>query len=180
MLLLRLFFSHFTGHFMTQRQARLRGRDLIERWCALAERRLDYLTELFESGRWRRFHTEADFLENIREAKLAVERWRLLSTQEASLDNRAVNWSWLDRAAGVPLYRGSVLHEESQEDVPDAASRPADGESFAPSPALRRAMAAMAPVEEPVSVAAQVADHLQSARDPLVLLDRYPILRTAI
>ena len=44
------------------------GRQLVERWAALAETRLDYLTELFESGRWRRFHTEADFLDNIQEA----------------------------------------------------------------------------------------------------------------
>ncbi|MEW6643284.1 MAG: TIGR03809 family protein [Pseudomonadota bacterium] len=43
---------------------------------ALAEQRLAYLTELFESGRWRRFHTEADFLVNVREAKAAVDSWR--------------------------------------------------------------------------------------------------------
>ena len=54
------------------------GRPLAQRWCALAESRLDYLTELFESGRWRRFHSEAEFLDNIQEAKEAVERWRLM------------------------------------------------------------------------------------------------------
>jgi uncharacterized repeat protein (TIGR03809 family) len=46
------------------------------RGLALAEQRLDYLTELFDTGRWRRFHTEADFLQNIREAKAALESWR--------------------------------------------------------------------------------------------------------
>ncbi|MGO4713930.1 TIGR03809 family protein [Bradyrhizobium sp. 2TAF24] len=43
---------------------------------ALAEQRLAYLTELFDSGRWRRFHTETDFLLNVREAKAAVDAWR--------------------------------------------------------------------------------------------------------
>ena len=49
------------------------GRDIVARWCALAEQRLHYLTELFETGRWRRFHTELSFLENIQEAKAAVD-----------------------------------------------------------------------------------------------------------
>jgi uncharacterized repeat protein (TIGR03809 family) len=54
-------------------------RDLLARWCALAEQRLSHLTELFESGRWRRYYSERGFLENIREAKKAVETWRTLS-----------------------------------------------------------------------------------------------------
>lgn len=35
---------------------------------------------MFETGRWRRYHTEIAFLENIQEAKLAVQTWRALST----------------------------------------------------------------------------------------------------
>src|SRR4051812_33333722 len=71
------------------------GRDIVARWCTLAEQRLEYLTELFETGRWRRYHSERDFLENIQEAKSAVEIWRDLSTREASPDNSAVDMSWL-------------------------------------------------------------------------------------
>ena len=40
---------------MAQRTDLARGRDLVARWCVLAEQRLDYLTELFETGRWRRY-----------------------------------------------------------------------------------------------------------------------------
>jgi hypothetical protein len=54
-------------------------RDLFARWCVLAERRLQHLTELFESGRWRRYYNEGALLENIQEAKAAVETWRALS-----------------------------------------------------------------------------------------------------
>jgi len=53
---------------------------VLDRWRLLAEQRLEHLTELFESGRWRRYHSELTFLENIREAKEAVETWRNLAS----------------------------------------------------------------------------------------------------
>jgi len=64
---------------MTHRLGVAGGHDVVARWCALAEQRLQYLTEMFESGRWRRYHSEHAFLENIREAKVAVDTWRGLS-----------------------------------------------------------------------------------------------------
>jgi uncharacterized repeat protein (TIGR03809 family) len=61
---------------MTHHENVARGRNIVARWLALAERRLEHLTELFETGRWRRYHSELSFLENLREAKAAVEIWR--------------------------------------------------------------------------------------------------------
>ncbi|WP_027550453.1 TIGR03809 family protein [Bradyrhizobium sp. Cp5.3] len=55
-------------------------RDVAERWCALAEQRLEHLTEMFETGRWRRYHSELAFLENIQEAKRALQTWRAIAT----------------------------------------------------------------------------------------------------
>jgi uncharacterized repeat protein (TIGR03809 family) len=66
------------------------GRDTVARWCNLAERRLQYLTDLFETGRWRRFHSERAFLENIQEAKAAVETWRDLMAREAAPDHLVI------------------------------------------------------------------------------------------
>ena len=80
-----------------------RGRNIVARWCNLAERRLEYLTELFETGRWRRFHTELEFLENIQEAKAAVATWRDLLSREAALDNTAIDMTWLGRRRTTPL-----------------------------------------------------------------------------
>jgi hypothetical protein len=74
---------------MTHRQDAADSRNLFARWRALAEQRLEYLTAMFESGRWRRYYDERAFLENIQEAKLAVERWRRLSTPEAARSNPA-------------------------------------------------------------------------------------------
>jgi uncharacterized repeat protein (TIGR03809 family) len=69
---------------MTHRQEAVRdvaiGRDIAARWCALAEQRLVHLSEMFETGRWRRYHSEIAFLENIQEAKRAVQTWRALAT----------------------------------------------------------------------------------------------------
>ena len=60
---------------MTHRNGVADGRDLGldfgPRWRLLAERRLEHLTELFESGRWRRYYSERAFLEDIQAAKAA-------------------------------------------------------------------------------------------------------------
>src|SRR5882757_11262989 len=87
---------------MTHRSDAIGGRDIVARWSSLAEQRLEHLTELFETGRWRRYHSERAFLENIQEAKTAVETWRGLVMREASLDNSAFDLSWLGRP-GVAL-----------------------------------------------------------------------------
>src|SRR3977135_4637867 len=96
---------------MAQRVDVARGQEILNRWCALAEQRLDHLTELFETGRWRRYHSERAFLENIQEAKTAVETWRNLLTREASRDNSAVDMSWLGPPqAALPrnAFRGQL------------------------------------------------------------------------
>jgi len=65
---------------MTHRQSTAVSRDIAARWCALAEQRLEHLSEMFETGRWRRYHSEIAFLENIQEAKRAVQTWRAIAT----------------------------------------------------------------------------------------------------
>src|SRR5580692_3645632 len=86
---------------MTSQLDVARGREIVARWCNLAEQRLEYLTELFETGRWRRFYSEQAFLENVREAKDAAEAWRELMLREGSRDNRAIDMSWLGRTRTV-------------------------------------------------------------------------------
>jgi uncharacterized repeat protein (TIGR03809 family) len=104
-----------------------KGREIVARWCNLAEKRLEYLTELFDSGRWRRFHSEQAFLENIREAKNAVETWRELMSREATRDNMPIDLSWLGRArTAIPrneLRRGPVALPKIA-DVPIAPPQP--------------------------------------------------------
>ncbi|OQW60780.1 MAG: hypothetical protein A4S14_03170 [Proteobacteria bacterium SG_bin9] len=63
---------------MTRDKDLARQLALVSRWRELAEQRLEYLNELYESGRWRRYHTEQAFVDNVRDAKRAVEAWRKL------------------------------------------------------------------------------------------------------
>jgi uncharacterized repeat protein (TIGR03809 family) len=62
---------------------RERGQSVMARWQALAQRRLDHLTELFESGRWQLYHSEVEFFTMIEEAKAAVKTWTNLVPADA-------------------------------------------------------------------------------------------------
>ncbi len=157
-----------------------RGRDIVSRWRHLAEQRLEYLTELFESDRWRRFHTEQAFLENVREARAAVELWRSLETREASLDNNAVDLSWLGRRSSTPL-----ISERLSERSPPA-SRPAPVVTEPPRDIPGNVLIALESVLADSAVAPSVPDApaLDDAALPSLAHDaiqeRYPLLRNAL
>jgi uncharacterized repeat protein (TIGR03809 family) len=158
---------------MTHRTDVARGRDLVARWRVLAEQRLDYLTELFETGRWRRFHSERAFLENIQEAKTAVEFWRGLSTREASRDNSAVDLSWLGHT-GAPLPGKSTssdrAHRPPSQPVQIAAELPAQEVSIVPETShVNSDEAPSAPAME--NALALTLD---------AIAERYPLLRNAL
>jgi uncharacterized repeat protein (TIGR03809 family) len=161
---------------MTHRLDVARGRNLFARWCALAEQRLEHLTELFESGRWRRYHSELAFLENIQEAKAAVEIWRDLSTREAQRDNSAFNISWLGHAAtSLPRSR----------DLPDPAHRPAAPPSEVTiAPQIVHLVSDDAPSAPDVDAAGLYPPAPDSAPeltlDLAVMQARYPLLRNAL
>ncbi|MCA6117640.1 TIGR03809 family protein [Bradyrhizobium sp. WSM 1738] len=171
---------------MTRRDV-ARGRDIVARWCTLAEQRLEYLTELFETGRWRRFHTEREFLENIREAKAAVATWRDLLNREAALDNTTIDLAWLGRRRTGPLLLTPLPRDEGYRQ-PIVQLQPQPAAVAAPP---RREVSADILVAPENNIA--VADEAPSAPDVLVLDDvsfpaldldamkeRYPLLRNAL
>jgi uncharacterized repeat protein (TIGR03809 family) len=51
------------------------GEEIACQWLAMAERRRDDLLELYRTGRWRRYHTEAELLELMRAVKADIEFW---------------------------------------------------------------------------------------------------------
>jgi uncharacterized repeat protein (TIGR03809 family) len=166
-----------------------RGRNIVARWCNLAEQRLEHLTELFESGRWRRYHTELEFLENIQEAKAAVETWRDLLSREASLENTAIDMAWLGRRRTAPLLRTPLPRDEGfRRPVVQFQPKPAPAPVAAPPPRD-------VPADVLVALESQlvVADEAPSVPDALALdemqfpaldldamKDRYPLLRNAL
>jgi uncharacterized repeat protein (TIGR03809 family) len=160
---------------MTHRIDVARGRDIVVRWCALAEQRLGYLTELFETGRWRRFHSELEFLENIQEAKTAVETWRSLASREASPNNSAIAISWLGRVrTGLP--------QADRVQVQRLRPPPADIPVEAP---LRHDVSVGAQAKHVSSLEAPSAPDLDAPESaPALEIDaireRYPLLRNAL
>jgi uncharacterized repeat protein (TIGR03809 family) len=167
---------------MTHRIDVARGRDIVVRWCALAEQRLEYLTELFETGRWRRFHSELEFLENIQEAKTAVETWRSLASREASPNNSAIAISWLGRVrTGLPQAdRLQVQGDRVQ--VQQLRPPPADIPLDAP---LQRDGSVGAQAKHVSSLEAPSAPDLDAPESaPALEIDaireRYPLLRNAL
>ncbi|QOZ24820.1 TIGR03809 family protein [Bradyrhizobium sp. CCBAU 51753] len=161
---------------MTHRTDVARGQEIVARWCNLAEQRLEHLTELFETGRWRRYHTEQAFLENIKEARAAVDTWRELLTREASLDNSPIDLSWLGRGTSkLPLR--PVMPAPAPERRPEAA-------------ALAEAtMTAVAAALETVTAVLEEAPAVADApplKMPAPVLDldaikaRYPLLRNTL
>jgi len=126
---------------------------VVARWCTLAEQRLDYLTELFQNGRWRRYYSHTAFLENIKEAKAMVAHWRALSTP-----------------GYVPEQRTPILIPELKPvpvpDVVDAA--PDESHVDIASQAAPMDEAAAAPAPEVVDTMPSTTDHIN---------DRYSLLR---
>ncbi len=181
-----------------------RGRNIVARWCNLAERRLEYLTELFETGRWRRFHTELEFLENIQEAKAAVATWRDLLSREAALDNTAIDLTWLGRRRTTPLPltplpRDQGLHQPiarlQPKPAPVVVAAAVVAAPVVAAPVIAATPFREVPADVLVALESQLvaADEARSAPDGLgldemqfpaldldAMKDRYPLLRNAL
>ncbi len=169
-----------------------RGRNIVARWCNLAEQRLEHLTELFETGRWRRYHTELEFLENIQEAKAAVETWRDLLSREASLENTAIDLAWLGRRRTTPLLLTPLPRDEGFRQpvvqlhpAPLAAARP----PMATAPRREISADVLVALESQLAVmdgAPSVPDAPALDETPLpplsfdAMKERYPLLRNAM
>ena len=163
---------------MTYRLDVARGRDIVGRWCALAEQRLDHLTELFETGRWRRYLSELAFLENIQEAKAAVELWRNLLTREASRSHSVVDISWLGRPRAT-LPRGEMLPAPADRFRPQRGPIPAGPPPSELSIGLKtvHTSSEQAP-SAPESNASELVPELTP--DITAMHERYPLLRNAL
>jgi len=158
------------------------GRDVVARWCTLAEQRLEYLTELFETGRWRRYHSERAFLENIQEAKTAVEIWRGLSAPKAR-DNSAVDVSRRGRIdARLPRETTSSDYSHRQsEPARIARELPPHEVSIVPETNhVNSDEAPSAPAMDTTTAEPASKNASELTLDIAVMQERYPLLRNAL
>ena len=49
------------------------------KWRDLAERRRAHVVELFESGRWRHYYSDTEFLVEMRKAMAIAQKWAQLA-----------------------------------------------------------------------------------------------------
>jgi uncharacterized repeat protein (TIGR03809 family) len=52
---------------------------IVLKWRGLAEQRRDHYFELYRSGRWKHYYTEAEFLTELRKAVALAERWMVIA-----------------------------------------------------------------------------------------------------
>jgi uncharacterized repeat protein (TIGR03809 family) len=176
---------------MTHRTDEAPRREVIARWCTLAEQRLDYLTEMFESGRWRRYYTETAFLENIQEAKFAVETWRGLSTPHLARGVAAVEQALVTPELAQGFAAVELALSESAVPVSVRAPEP-NPVSIAPEPFELAAedevvdeVVELDSVEESEPVIDMLAleqalDGSEIELDMTAIEQRYPLLRNAL
>jgi hypothetical protein len=69
------------------RLARLAG--IAVKWRDLAERRRRHFIELNESGRWKHYYTDQEFLDELRNAVATAERWSTIASQSERLASAA-------------------------------------------------------------------------------------------
>lgn len=186
---------------MTHRHSVAGSRDIAARWCALAEQRLEHLSEMFETGRWRRYHSEIAFLENIQEAKRAVQIWRALAKGEdvaaaAASVTTAFGWSPAKLPPASPRDQVLTMQPKAVQITPETAvpvtldpkpdvladvTEVAVAPTTVPAAAAPSAMAALLPQFSPP------ADDIVAAPERLVeftfnldgLEAKYPLLRNA-
>jgi uncharacterized repeat protein (TIGR03809 family) len=70
---------------MQARSIAFPSEQLAQRWRDLADRRRSYFFELYESGRWRLYYTEAEFIVRLRDVIQAAEQWEKLASAPVPL-----------------------------------------------------------------------------------------------
>jgi uncharacterized repeat protein (TIGR03809 family) len=66
---------------------------IARRWLALIERRQEHFLDLCDSGRWRHYFTEAEFLDEMRKVLQVRDQWAAI--------------------AGVPLNSEDLLEDDA-------------------------------------------------------------------
>jgi len=67
---------------MQVRSTALPSDQIAQRWRDLAERRRSHFIELYQSGRWKHYYSEADFILRMREVVQAAEQWEKLASPQ--------------------------------------------------------------------------------------------------
>ncbi|HXW42590.1 MAG TPA: TIGR03809 family protein [Xanthobacteraceae bacterium] len=96
---------------------------IARRWLALVERRQQHFVELSETGRWRHYYTQTEFLDEMRKVVRLRDQWA------------AIAGAPLTGEVGAPSGQVVLLDKERLARRPRAAlAHQADGATTASSP----------------------------------------------
>jgi uncharacterized repeat protein (TIGR03809 family) len=69
---------------MQEKQPIRDNAEMARRWHALAERRRQHFADLHETGRWKKYYREHDFLTQMRATASMVDAWEKVSRPNGS------------------------------------------------------------------------------------------------
>jgi uncharacterized repeat protein (TIGR03809 family) len=69
--------------------ATIKLQQVAQKWRMLAERRRDHFFWLYESGRWNRYYSDHAFLDAMRQAIAAADRWAAIAPTPEELAEAA-------------------------------------------------------------------------------------------
>ena len=72
-------------YLMTDRPAFRKLGKIAEKWRDLAEKRRDHFSELYSSGRWKRYYEQDELLAQTREVAEICDRWASIVEQHRRL-----------------------------------------------------------------------------------------------
>ena len=122
---------------------------------------------MFETGRWRRYHSELAFLENIQEAKRAVQTWRAIATGEdvaaaAASVTSAFGWSPATLSRPAPRQQAQAMQPQTmQPKAVHIAPETAVPVALDPTPNVLAEV-----TEAPIAPLASIASFLQTFSPP--------------
>ena len=85
---------------------------VARKWLALVERRQEHFIELCDTGRWRHYYTQAEFLEEMRKVLCIRDQWAAI--------------------AGVPLSDEMPIEGDGSADKPFRSTAPRRGNGALP------------------------------------------------
>lgn len=65
---------------MQARPTAFPSEQVAQRWRVLTDRRRSYFIELYETGRWKRYFSEAEFVVRMQDVIKAAEQWEKLAS----------------------------------------------------------------------------------------------------
>jgi uncharacterized repeat protein (TIGR03809 family) len=77
---------------------------IASRWLALVERRQQHFIELCDSGRWRHYYTQAEFLKEMRKVLRVRDQWAVIAGLPVS-DEDLSDDDLMPDPEYQPLYR---------------------------------------------------------------------------